>query len=99
MLTAFLHFFKDETWSSLYKAYEILGDAVGGEHAILKAGWVSKRGLSRFTQTAQSRAALGDLARHASEKFTLPANPMTLKEARTLVKGLLSKWLDAKSSH
>lgn len=91
-----LHFFKDGTWFNLYKAYEILRDAVGGEHKIVKNGWVPKRELSRFTQTAQSRAALGDLARHASKKYTPPANPMTLKEARNLVRAILAKWLDSK---
>jgi len=92
-----LSFYRDDTWISLYKAYEIIRDDVGGKHQIIKNGWSVDSDITRFTQTAQSRAALGDSARHASKKYKLPAQPTTLLEARTLIKTILSRWISSKA--
>jgi hypothetical protein len=92
-----LSFYRDDTWISLYKAYEIIGDDVGGKHQIIKNGWSVDSDINRFTQTAQSRAALGDSARHASKKYIPPAQPMTLMEARVLIKTILSRWVSSKT--
>lgn len=92
-----LSFSRDDTWISLYKAYEIIRDDVGGKHQIIKNGWSVKSDINRFTQTAQSRAALGDSARHASKKYIPPAQPMTLMEARVLIKTILSRWVSSKT--
>ena len=89
-----LSFYREDTWSSLYKAYEIIRDDVGDK--IIKNGW-SVSDISRFTQTAQSRAALGDSARHASKKYKPPAQPTTLLEARALIKAILSRWVSSKT--
>ena len=86
-----LSFYRDDTWISLYKAYEIIRDDVGGKHQIIKNGWSVDSDINRFTQTAQSRAALGDSARHASGKYKPPAQPMTFSEARPLIKTKKSK--------
>jgi hypothetical protein len=91
-----LHFFKEDTWTSLYKIYEIIREDVAGQKAIIKSGWATKRGLNRFTQTAQSRAAIGDLARHATSKPEPPLQPMNIKEARALVRGMILGWLSSK---
>jgi len=90
-----LSFYRDNTWISLYKAYEIIRDNVGGK--IIKNGWSVDSDINRFTQTAQSRAALGDSARHASKKYKPPAQPMTLLEARVLIKTILSRWVSSKT--
>ncbi|MDP9458250.1 MAG: hypothetical protein M3Q60_21300 [Actinomycetota bacterium] len=50
---------------------------------------------SRFTGTAQSREELGDEARHASEKYKPPTNPMSLNEARAFVKSVIRAWISA----
>jgi hypothetical protein len=92
-----LSFYQDDTWISLYKAYEIIRDDVGGELQIIKNGWLVKSALKRFTQTAQSRDALGDSARHASKKYKSPAQPMTLLEAKALIKTILSRWVSSKT--
>lgn len=92
-----LSFNRDDTWVSLYKAYEIIRDDVGGKHQIIKNGWSVDSDINRFTQTAQSRAALGDSARHASEKYKPPAQPMTLSEAKALIKTILSRWVASKT--
>ena len=92
-----LGFCQDDTWICLYKAYEIIRDDVGGELQIIKNGWSVKSAIKRFTQTAQSRDALGDSARHASKKYIPPAQPMTLMEARVLIKTILSRWVSSKT--
>lgn len=91
-----LHFFRENTWISLYKVYEIIRDDVGNKDVILRNGWVTKKGLKRFTQTAQSRAALGDAARHASNKPP-PAQPMPFHEAESLIRGVLLSWFHSKA--
>jgi len=80
-----LNFYRDDTWISLYKAFEIIRDDVGDKHQIIKNGWSVDSCINRFTQTAQSRAALGDSARHASKKYKPPAQPMSLSEAEALI--------------
>jgi hypothetical protein len=90
-----LKFYRKGDWVSLYKAYEIVNDAVHGKREIVRRGWIPKESINRFTQTAQSRKALGDEARHASVKFDPPKNPMTINEAKTIIGSLLQKWLES----
>ena len=92
-----LSFYRDDTWISLYKAYEIIRDDVGGKHRIIKNDWSVDSDINRFTQTAQSRDALGDSARHASEKYKPPAQPMTFSEAKALIKTILLRWVASKT--
>jgi hypothetical protein len=92
-----LHFFRENTWVSLYKVYEIISEDVGGQQAIAKNGWATKQKLSRFAQTAQSRAALGDSARHAANRFKPPLHPMSIKEAEALLRGIILGWLGSKA--
>jgi hypothetical protein len=87
-----LRFFARDNWVNLYKAWEIVRDAAGGEHTLIKNGWTTKKTKDRFTQTAQSRKALGDEARHASAKVPVPQNPMSLEEARAFVKSVIEAW-------
>ena len=68
-------------------------DAAGGSHAVVNNGWAVEPERSRFTGTAQSRAQLSDEARHASEKYKAPKNPMTLEEARELVRSVIQAWV------
>jgi hypothetical protein len=88
-----LRYFDGDDWVNLYKAWEVVRDAAGGEHILLRNSWTTKKAKNRFTQTAQSRKALGDEARHASEKYEAPKNPMTLDEARAFVKSMMETWV------
>ena len=91
-----LHFFRENSWLSLYKVYEIIREDVNGQQAIVRRGWATKHSLSRFTQTAQSKAALGDLARHTTNGYKPPSQPMSIKEARELVRRMILGWLSSK---
>jgi hypothetical protein len=81
-------------WHSLYKVYENIKADVGSR--IWKEGWASHGDVKRFTQTAQSREAAGDEARHSLKKYTPPPNPMSVREAQSLVGEILEKWLSLK---
>jgi len=93
------HFFGfRRDWFNLYKVYEIIRDDVGGEVKLKEKNWVPNKYLKNFTRTAQSREAIGDDARHASEKPAPPEkNPMTRKEAESLIRKLLRDWLSSKT--
>ena len=85
-----------DNWGNLYKILEIIESDVGS--SIYSNGWVSKAEVGRFTQTANSADALGDEARHAKKHVAPPSTPMTIKEARHLIKVLLQKWIESKIS-
>jgi hypothetical protein len=91
-----LRFFARGDWDNLYKAWEVVCDAAGGEPELMKKGWATKTQRRRFTGTAQSHAALGDEARHAphEKKYKAPKNPMTLDEARTWVRSVIQAWVN-----
>lgn len=91
-----LYFFREGTWDNLYKVYEIIRDDTGSEQAIIKKSWGSKPELHRFTQTVQSSEALGNDARHASKRYKPPAQPMSLSEAKSLIRGILMNWMQTK---
>jgi hypothetical protein len=82
-------------WINLYKAWEVVCDAAGDLHQVVKNGWADEDERRRFTGTAQSRAELGDEARHASEKYRAPKNPMTLYEAQSFVRSVIQAWVQA----
>ncbi len=91
-----LHFFRIGDWISLYKVYEIVKDDVGGKKALTSTAWVTKDKLNLFSQTAQSRDAVGDVARHGSQRYRAPAKPMDLSRAKTLIRNLINKWVTTK---
>ena len=82
------------SWVSLYGAYEIVRDAVGGERRLRRLNWVSGSLLTRFTRTAQSPTALGIEARHGVEVGSPPSNPMRISEARHLITDLIRRWIE-----
>lgn len=84
----------DLSWADLYRLYEVIQDNVGGERAIIEAGWSSRALLSRFTHSADSVKAAGDQARHGVERTHPPSKPLTISEARILLDRLLRAWLD-----
>jgi len=94
-----LRYFKQNTWISFYKVYEMLiDDLAGGKNSdFRKIKWVDVKQLDRFTQDAQSKYAIGDAARHAKKKYKPSDNPMTFEEAKGFISTLLKNWLNEKS--
>jgi hypothetical protein len=81
-----LSYMRDEpNWYGYYKADEAIRDAVGGDRGLIRNGWITKKGLSRFTHSAQPE-------RH--HDCPGPADKMTEAEGRSFVLRLLRRWRD-----
>jgi|WetSurMetagenome_2_1015567.scaffolds.fasta_scaffold00675_15 hypothetical protein len=86
------HFYsKPTSWINLYKIFEIIKDNIGEKKII---GFLTRPEINRFTGTAQSKAQIGDEARHASDKYKGHSQPMTIQEADALIKRLIINWIE-----
>ena len=72
----------DLSWTDLYRLYEVVRDALGGDHRTAAAGRTSAAQVRRFRYSANSVTAAGDQARHGVESGDPPTDPMTLGGAR-----------------
>lgn len=83
-------------WVELFKVLEIVRDNVGGLKPLKRQGWVAASDLDAFTASANRPDISGVQARHAR---TSPKPPrkrtMTLIEARQMIDGLVTAWLDS----
>jgi len=84
-------------WVGLYRLYEVIEADAGGRTDVVSKGWSTDADIRRFKHTANSRSAIGDLARHGSESTQPPKNPMRFEEADAFVKGILQAWLKEKN--
>jgi hypothetical protein len=84
------------TWDNLYRIYEIIKDDLSGD--VWARGWVTRKQIRRFTQTANSRQAIGDAAPHGHQKYQPPRDPISLSDAMLLITVLLREWILSKSS-
>lgn len=85
-------------WVGLYRLYEVIEQDMGGMKHIVAAGWTTEVTLRLFKHTANSPAAIGDMARHGKETAQPPKNPMDLSEARSLIEVLLHSWIREKNN-
>ncbi len=81
-----------DDWRGLYMVLDVLEKDVDNLKA---AGWASRNKIKLFKQTANNYGAVGLDARHG---FVDPMrkNPMSIGEARRLLRTLLNKWLASK---
>lgn len=89
---------RGDNWVNLYRIYEFIQDNIDGDDNIVARGWWSQSEKDLFKQTANSRNAIGDDARHARENYTAPENPMTQAEAKRMIETLIDHWLRHRSS-
>lgn len=80
----------------LYKIIEIIRE--DEFTPVLRSGKFYEE-INQFKETAESYDAIGKDARHAHSKFKKPTNPMTLDQAKELVKKILYLWLDSKVAY
>ncbi|MFC1453068.1 hypothetical protein ACFLSJ_06945 [Verrucomicrobiota bacterium] len=83
------------TWSELYKLLESVQADQGSDYPIT-AGVTTEAQLRRFKHTANSMAAIGDDARHGPKSQQPPSTPMTMDDARDLLRSILKHWLAEK---
>ena len=80
-------------WKNLYMVLEVIEDSFGGETSLLNTNIVPPEDIKSFKRTASSYKAIGRDARHATLKFELPREPMTLRKAQEVVGTLLQEWI------
>lgn len=84
-------------WSNLGRIIEAVEHDVGGINSLVASGWVDERALKSFHATANNPVVAGSTARHGARKFKAPASPMDLHDAKSLVVGIVRKWITAKT--
>jgi hypothetical protein len=82
-------------WGALYKILELVRGNVSP--GIEERGWATSAELRRFTQTANSAAAIGDHARHSRGHVSAPARPITLNQGLELISRVLKMWIESKA--
>jgi len=80
-------------WPDLYRIFEVIEDDSDSKGIIR---WASKKQIERFTRTANSVAAAGDISRHGKERTFPPPDPMTLAEGHGFIEGIIWAWLSSK---
>jgi hypothetical protein len=84
---------RGSSWVNLYRIYEYVQDNIGGDRNIVERGWWSNEQKDRFKRTANSREAIGNEARHGTERIPSPSEPMSHYRAIYLVDELVENWL------
>lgn len=88
---------------NLFNIFEVIRSDLGGkdkragERTIVELGWLTKTEIRAFRGTAQHREVSGDAARHGYLPSDPPAESLLLPEARSMIRFLLFKWIEAKS--
>jgi len=90
-----LYFFSEPTWFNLYKVYEVIRADIRGSTKELK-DYVQEDDLSKFTYTANSRDAIGDLSRHGKIFPVNKEKELTLYKSQLLVRRLIEAWVKDK---
>ena len=84
----------EHNWRNLYLVLEVMEDTAGKPTALLAAPWLpDKKGIELFKWTANNWRTLGTEARHGTEQYRPPPNPMSLTDARELIRRTLHAWL------
>jgi hypothetical protein len=88
-------------WYDIYKVWEIVEHAVGGERQVVGRGWwVTKADIQRLKASANHPGISGDEARHARMPGTPgPNRTMTMSEADALVRRLAAEWIESYPSY
>jgi hypothetical protein len=87
-------------WYDIYKAWEIVEQAVGGPPHVVAQGWAAKADIERLTASANHPGISGDAARHARMRGTPgPNRTMTISEADALVRRLVANWIESNPSY
>jgi hypothetical protein len=86
----------DQNWYDLWKIYETIKVAVGGQDVLAKRWGMPKSKFAAFRFSAQCAEVSGEAARHAPSKTPLDANikTMTPAEGREFVRELVARWLE-----
>jgi hypothetical protein len=79
-------------WDDLYKVHEIIRDSIRPTK-LTDVGWTDKITDSAFTGSANRADVSGDEARHARSSGPTPKHTMTIRQGRSLLSGLVERWM------
>jgi hypothetical protein len=80
----------DLDWVNLYRILELIESQ---KIDIVKKNWISRAERELFKWTANSPEILGIKSRHGKQTHKSPENPMTIFQARYLIKNLIIKYI------
>ncbi len=87
-------------WYDIYKAWEIVGNAVGGPKKVAAEGWATEADIRRLKASANHPGISGEDARHARMTGDPSQNrTMTISEAEALIRHLITKWIESHPSY
>lgn len=87
----------DDTFASIYKAFEVVREDLGGEKEIATLTGIPAARLSAFRENANRSALSGDKARHATSDGRPVTTPrMSVEEGREMVRHVILAWTDTK---
>ena len=87
-------------WYDIYKTWEIVKQAVGGPREATARGWITQADINRLKASANHPGISGDQARHARMQGTpRPGETMTTSQADSLIRELVSKWIESRPSY
>jgi hypothetical protein len=80
-------------WYSLFKVYELVDNAIGGEEQMRQNGWATSTQQRAFRASANLEKVSGDAARHAVDPGTdHPKKTMTIEQGRSFISELVREW-------
>ena len=92
-----LRFFsKEKNWVNLNKVLEAITVDLKSLEAVKAQNWVPRSEINRFTGTANNHTPAKGEARHGFDYGDPMPNPMTLGEAKQLIRTILARWLQTK---
>jgi hypothetical protein len=84
---------KDPAWEELYKAYELLSKAVGGEQKLPKRTGVARERIQLLKDNSNNPELTGDDARHAvPTKDSRGSEQITLAEGLAIIDELIQRY-------
>jgi hypothetical protein len=87
-------------WYDIYKAWEIVSNAVGSTEEVVKRGWAADADIDRLTASANHPGISGENARHFRMKATPGSNlTMPINEADALIRRLVANWIESRPSY
>lgn len=82
-----------DSWRGLSMVLDAIQQDAGDERDLLNAGWAPRKDIKLFKQTANNYGAVGLDARHGFSGTPMRKKPMSLGDARQLMRTLLNNWL------
>lgn len=82
-------------WKGLYMVLDAAIQGHNDQQTLIDRKWVPQGHIKKFKHTADNYRATGNMARHGKTNLDPPKVPMTLEEARSMMRTILRKWVES----